>query len=221
MINKAFAEKAGALERFSRKMVEVIGSKPSGVLGRFIYAHPWGHYLGFDLLLKQLSLTREDYYLEVAQGGGEMLRRALKTVSRAAAIDHSPDMVEVAKKKNSAALEEGRLEIIQGDASDLPWPDETFTAVACAEAFFFFTHPDKILKEMYRVLKPGGRTVIGSMTKKDKYPAEFLFSAFYKNMLLYTNEELKAMLEKAGFQDVSVTEPKKYHQVCYGIKAAQ
>jgi ubiquinone/menaquinone biosynthesis C-methylase UbiE len=195
------------------------GSKPSGVLGRFLYAHPWGHYGGFKMVLDRLRLNKDDAYLEVAQGGGVLLSWALQAVRTGAAVDHSPDMVKLATERNRAAVDAGRLEIVQGDAGELPWADETFTAVACAEAFFFFPDPDRVLREMHRVLKPGGRVVIATMAKNaGSRVLSMLLSLFLSEMRLYTQEELASMLREAGFEDVTVSEPRRYHQIGYGKK---
>jgi len=64
-----------------------------------------------------LGLRRDDYLLEVGCGGGAFLHDVLGSGCRAAAIDHSADMVRVAREANSEAIEQNRLEIREGDAA--------------------------------------------------------------------------------------------------------
>jgi len=209
----------GFWEKARQRVVRIAGSQPSGLLGRWLYGHPWGHYPAFRLVLDRLRLTQDDIYLEVAQGGGVLLSWALQAAGSAKAIDHSPDMVRLATDRNRRAVGAGRLEIVQGDAGKLPWKSGTFTAAACVEAFFFFPQPDEVLREVHRVLKPGGRLVLATMANNGvSWFERILLSVFVREMRIYTHEELAAMLERAGFEDVEVSEPKRLHQIGYGRK---
>lgn len=70
--------------------------RPSGAQARTTYRDPVYHRPNFKAILKALSLTRDDYLLEVGCGGGALLEEALRTGCKAAAIDHSPEMVKLA-----------------------------------------------------------------------------------------------------------------------------
>jgi len=138
------------------KFVDKTGRKPSGWLGKRMYSNPRAHYTSFRLTLDKLQLKPDDIFLEIGGGGGVLLNMALETVKHAKAIDHSSDMVQIAIEKNQKAVSEGRVEIVQGNAESLPWGDNSFTCAAAANVFFFIEKPMVVLKELYRVLKPGG-----------------------------------------------------------------
>jgi RhtX/FptX family siderophore transporter len=142
------------------RITDAIARRPSGWLGRRLYREARFHREGFDLALATVPLGPADHVLDVGSGGGAFLGRILATGARAAGLDHSPDMVRAARNRNAMAVAGGRADIRQGDASALPFPDGAFTHVFCLNAFFFFPAPRDSIAEMARVLAPGGRLTI-------------------------------------------------------------
>ncbi len=79
-------------------------------------------------------------------------------------IDITPKMLEVAKEK---AKKEGlHLKLLEMDAHELGFKDNTFNSVFCDRTIKFFQEPVKALKEAYRVLKPKGRMIVNAETPK-------------------------------------------------------
>lgn len=201
------------MERFR----DATARKPSGSVGRWLYRGKHVHERSFKVLMEKLQPTKDDVYLDVACGAGILLRLALTRVGRAAAIDHSHDMVALAAKINQAQVDNGVLEIVQGRAESLPWPDESFSCVSCANAFFFMENPQEVIVEMYRVLKPAGRMALVTMGREFSL-AKLAFGRVY-GLKTYTHEEMRSMLCQAGFGFVEVGEVKGM-QVCFARKAA-
>lgn len=83
-----------------------------------------------------------------------MLREALATGARVTGVDHSEEMVELARDRAP------RARMVQAKAESLPFADETFTALAMSIVFFFFNNPIRVLRECHRVLRPGERLAI-------------------------------------------------------------
>jgi ubiquinone/menaquinone biosynthesis C-methylase UbiE len=184
-----------------------------------MYANPRAHYRAFHLTLDKLALKPGDIFLEIGCGGGVLLNMALESVTHAKAIDHSPDMVRIARDMNKEALSVGRVEIIRGDAESLPWDDHSFTCATAAEMFFFIEDPMIVLQEFYRVLKPGGRLVITSI--EASILPRLLFLAWSRSMHLYTNQEMESMLKEAGFQTPDVANMGRFIQLSYAEKPEQ
>jgi ubiquinone/menaquinone biosynthesis C-methylase UbiE len=115
-------------------------------------------------------------------------------------------MVKLAKANNAEAVDAGRLEVVQGGAAELPWPDDTFDCGACVAAFLFFDEPVTVLREIKRVLKPGGRFLIVTPAKKKSPIFPRLVGGTGKQVRFYSAEEMQAMVAEAGFSlhDVSV-----------------
>lgn len=134
--------------------------RPSGAQSRAFYGAPLYHFPMFRVILAELRLTSDDFLLEVGCGGGALLRDALRSGCRAAAVDHSADMVRLACAQNAEAIAAGRLQIRQASADALPFENDTFTCATMTGVFGFLGDPVGALGEIHRVLLPGGRIVI-------------------------------------------------------------
>lgn len=189
--------------------------RPHGQAAVRNYNDPKGHYTSFRRILDKLKLTADDRLLEIGCGGGILLRQALETVASAGAIDHSEDMVKLASDNNHGALEGGRLEIVRGDATKLPWSDCSFTAGASANMFFFVNHPEATLAEVCRVLKPGGRFALATMA--DGLLAKISFGWLF-SLRTYSDQVMSDMLNDAGFSHVEVQSRFGFSQICYAVK---
>ena len=177
--------------------------RPSGADARGTYRDPLYHYPNFAVILEELALTRNDHLLEVACGGGALLKLALESGCRAAAVDHSADMVRLARHENAAAVADGRLDVRQARAEALPFADGTFTCAAMTGVFGFLAEPVKALSEMHRVLARGGRAVVlGSDPHWKGTPAAPEPMASRLNF--YSDDELATMGRAAGFDEVQV-----------------
>jgi ubiquinone/menaquinone biosynthesis C-methylase UbiE len=97
--------------------------------------------------------------LEVAPGPGFLTVELARTGSlRVTALEISKTFVELARKN---AAEAGvTANIVQGNASAMPFEDASFDLLVCRAAFKNFAEPARALQEMRRVLRPGGRAVI-------------------------------------------------------------
>jgi len=177
--------------------------RPSGAQARAVYRDPLYHFPNFRVILGELALTREDYLLEVGCGGGAMLKRALESGCRAAAVDHSPDMVRLALQENRDAVLEGRLEVRESGADALPFPNATFTCAAMTGVLGFLPDPVAALAEVRRVLAPGGRFVaLGSEPELKGTPAAP--EPFASRLRFYEDDELAELGRKARFEEVRV-----------------
>lgn len=99
----------------------------------------------------------EALVLDVATGTGRVLMSLLRQPEfqgRVIGLDLSARMLEQAT--GNLAANAGRVTLLHDDASSLPFRDATFDAVTCSEALEFLPDPPATLREMARVLRPGG-----------------------------------------------------------------
>ncbi len=108
--------------------------------------------------------------LDVATGTGRLPQALLATRSfkgHITALDLSARMLAQAQAK--LADRAAHITWLQHDAQILPFPDESFDVVTCLESLEFFPHPLDAVREMVRVLRPGGMLVISNRVGPDAW----------------------------------------------------
>lgn len=111
-----------------------------------------------------LDLRPTDAVLELGCGSGRLLARVTARVQRGTAvgIDPSPLMVRHARFRNRRFIERGLLEVAVGGSGDLSrFADARFDKVYGMHVVYFWESPARDLAEIRRVLRPGGRLVLG------------------------------------------------------------
>ncbi len=135
--------------------------------------------------LELLSVREGETVLEVGVGTGVSLReiaRAVGTTGKAYGIDVTPEMLGRAEKRLRKEGLADRVELYEGDARAMPYKDDTFDAVDMAATLELFDTPDipRVLGEIKRVLKPGGRLGVASLSKEGR--ESFWFTRLYEWM---------------------------------------
>jgi len=195
--------RATAPREFGDWLTDRRARRPSGSQSRDVYRDPLYHYPNFHVILEELALTAEDVLLEVGCGGGALLRKALESGCRAAAVDHSPDMARLARNANPDAVADGRLTVQEASAERLPFPDAIFTCAAMTGVLGFLPDPVAALTEIRRVLVPGGRFVgLGSDPELRGTPAAP--EPMASRLRFYGDDELAELGRNAGFAEVRV-----------------
>lgn len=114
--------------------------------------------------LKILKHLRRSKILELGAGTARYGIFFAKLGFDYTGIDITPAMLEVAKEK---AKKEGlHLNLLEMDAHELGFKNNTFDSVFCDRTFKFFHEPIKVLEEAYRVLKPNGKMIVNAETPK-------------------------------------------------------
>jgi SAM-dependent methyltransferase len=152
-------------------------------------------------ILAALALGPADRLLELGCGGGLLLRDALSSGARATGLDHSEDMVALARERAPGA------EVMLGEAESLPFEDGSFTAVAMSIVFGFFDRPLQVLAGCHRVLAPAGRLALyttGPELRGTPAAPEPIASVGH----YHTDDQLARLAADAGFRDVRVSNDK-------------
>jgi ubiquinone/menaquinone biosynthesis C-methylase UbiE len=196
------------------KFIDSTARKPAGNWARKNYKEPKAHYKAFFKSMDLLEPDASDHYLEIGCGGGVFLNMVAQRAARACGLDHSPDMVRLAKETNKYAIAQGKVEVRQGDAEKLPWPEGSFTCTANTSMWFFLENPQKVLEELGRVLKPGGRLVIATI--KRSLLMRMIWGIY--SLRLYSDDQMRDMLKNAGFEKVLVSSQGMMGQIVYAEK---
>lgn len=145
--------------------------------------------LGIDIAWRKKAIrTLRPYQpktiLDVATGTGDFALEALALhPERVIGVDISEGMLAVGRKKIAARKLEGVVELKTGDSENLPFPDNFFDAVIVAFGVRNFENLEQGLREMKRVLKPGGRVVILEFSRPSKFPMKQLYNAYFTTIL--------------------------------------
>lgn len=159
---------------------------------------------GYRLMAGVLELGPEDELLDVACGWGEFLVMHAGTARCVAGIDWSKEKVDLARERLADRIAAGTADIAHGDAANLPWDNNTFTAVTCMDAFPFFTDPDRVVTEMLRVLRPGGRVVMQIGMRWPDGPPKHILHPRSDVVDVSDEASVRALFENAGFGEVSM-----------------
>ena len=155
-------------------------------------------------VLEALALAPDHRLLDIGFGGGLLLRDALEHLPRgfAAGIEISEPMLKLARSRFRPEMLAGRVEVKEGSASAIPYPDASFDRVAAVNTLHFWPDPLGGLREALRVLRPGGR--LGLVLRPKAYLERIRFTSH--GFTAYEDGQLRDLLGSAGFEDVAVEE---------------
>ncbi len=162
------------------------------------------------------GVTRGAHVVDVACGPGTLAAAASKMGLRVDALDFSTEMIAQLRARIAREGLVG-IEPVVGDGMALPYADASFDAAFSLFGLFLFPGRDKGLRELRRVLRPGGRAVISSWVPFDRIPVMSEILAGVRERLpdlpfgdgkppLATREEAQAEVSAAGFTGVEVHE---------------
>jgi len=146
-----------------------------------IYDWKWGKEYGSDEMKRMLEeyriylgeeLGRVERYLDIGCGTGTAVVNLSLTdrIEEAHGSDISVGMLRTCRKNAQKA--HTRAILTQSDAQSLPYRDESFDFITCHAILHHVPHPEQVLREVHRLLKPGGRALIFEPTR---YGTELVF----------------------------------------------
>ena len=169
----------------------------------------WG-----SVLAEAAGVAAGQRVLDVACGTGVLALAAAERIGRDGAVtglDRNPDMLGVARRKSE------RVDWREGRAEALPFPDASFDAVASQFGLMFFDDRAGALREMMRVLRPGGRLAVAVCDALERSPGyaalaallerlfgERIAGAFRSPFALGDEKQLLSLCAEAGIAGAAV-----------------
>lgn len=136
---------------------------PRGIVGTYIGEKMVRqHRVEVHWTIDQLLIQSNARVLDLGCGAGDAIAQMLHRVDsvHVTGLDRSKTVVRSALKRNRAAVQTGRAEIVEADLRRLPFPDAQFDRVFSIHTLYFWEDVNAVLAEIERVLVPGGSFVI-------------------------------------------------------------
>jgi ubiquinone/menaquinone biosynthesis C-methylase UbiE len=186
--------------------------KPSRWVGRpFLWLMNQRHSPLTDWGLEHVSIASNFSILDVGCGGGRTIHKlaALASAGKIYGVDYAKGSIAATRAYNADLIQSGRVAVVQGSVSALPFPDNSFDLVTAVETQYFWPDLLNDMKELRRVLKPGAALVIiAEAYKTGGASAQNAILKFLGNGCLSVAEH-RQLFADAGYSDIQVSEDRK------------
>jgi ubiquinone/menaquinone biosynthesis C-methylase UbiE len=192
--------------------------KPSGWLGRrMARAMNVGHSRMTDWALQDVTIPSGAAILDVGCGGGATVGKlaAIAPQGKVVGLDYSPASVAVSRQTNAQAIAAGRVQIEQGSVAALPFAEGTFDLVTAVETHYYWPDLPANVREVWRVLKPGGTFALIAETYRGG-PFRILYGIVMPLLraAFLSDEEHRSLLAQAGFTEVITRHMPRKNWIC-------
>ena len=163
------------------------------------------------------QLHEGETVLDLGSGGGIdvlLSARRVGATGKAYGLDMTDEMLALARENQRKAGVEN-VEFLKGEIEQIPLPDNSVDVIISNCVINLSADKDRVLREAFRVLKPGGRLAVSDVVTRGDVPAEVR-----QNMLLWVgciagalqDSEYAAKLAKAGFDGIAI-EPTRVYSI--------
>jgi demethylmenaquinone methyltransferase/2-methoxy-6-polyprenyl-1,4-benzoquinol methylase len=198
---------------------EQSGSKKEQVSNMFNNIAPYydflNHFLSLGIdrgwrkkMIQEIQVQQPEKVLDVATGTADVAIALAKKLPQTdvVGLDIAVDMLNIGRKKVQQQKLGERVELISGDAENLPFEDNSFDAMTVAFGVRNFEQLSKGLADMKRVLKPGGRLVVLEFSKPRVFPMKQGFNFYFSTILPFIGK-------------VTSKDPKAYRYLYESVQA--
>jgi ubiquinone/menaquinone biosynthesis C-methylase UbiE len=190
------------------------------LLGRFVlWSMNSRHAKVTDWGLSHILIDKRDTILDAGCGGGRTVNKlaAIASQGKIYGIDFSGASVAFARRINKQWIDTDRVEIREASVSHCPFSADVFNVVTAVETHFWWPDLPSDMREVLRVLKPGGVLIIiaevykGANTMTAKLAEKY---ALLSGMKLLTANEHRELFANAGYSDIRIIEESRKGWIC-------
>ena len=190
--------------------------KPDRLAGRF-FARLMNdsHAPLTDWAFTHLEIPEGATALDVGCGGGRTIHQLAAKAAQVYGIDYAAGSVATSRAHNKRLIAEGRVHVEQASVSRLPFADDRFDVVTAIETQYYWPNLPGDMKEIWRVLKPGGRLMVVAESYKGARNDAVLGPV----MKLLGSSRLsvddhRALFVAAGYEGVEIAEERRRGWIC-------
>ena len=192
---------AGLVHRYLARQF----ARPRGLVGRFILGRLLNRTSrGINAkVLRMLDVQPGDDVLEVGFGGGSLIAAILRAgASRVIGVDLSEAMVARGRRRFRREIAAGRARLLAGSVERLPIGDAVADKACSLNTIYFWEGPAAAMRELARVLRPGGMLIIGFEAPETMRA----WPGHVHGFRVYAPEEVVRLAGAAGFGNAEVEE---------------
>jgi len=197
--------------------------KPDRFAGRlFTRLMNSSHAALTDWAFTHLEIPEGATAMDVGCGGGQTIRKLAAKAAQVCGIDYAAGSVAASRAHNKQLIAEGLVRVEQASVSRLPFADDKFDVVTAIETQYYWPNLQGDMKEILRVLKPGGRLMVVAENykgaRKDAVlgPVMKLLGSSRLSM-----DDQRALFLAAGYTGVEIAEERRRGWICaIGTKPA-
>jgi ubiquinone/menaquinone biosynthesis C-methylase UbiE len=172
-----------------------------------------------DWGLSHISIDKRDTILDAGCGGGRTVNKlaAMASQGKVYGVDFSGASVAFARRINKQLIDTDRVEIREASVSQLPFSADVFDVITAVETHFWWPDLPSDMREVLRVLKPGGMLMIiaevykGANTVTAKLAEKY---ALLSGMKLLSSNEHRELFANAGYSDINIIEEPRKGWIC-------
>ena len=164
------------------------------------------HAFGPDLaeLVETIEARGDEIVLDLGTGVGHTAFAVAPRVREVVGIDLTSEMIALARE-GAAERKIANVRFVRGDVSELPFPDASFDVATSRYSAHHYHQPERVLHELARVLRPGGRFVLVDTISPEEPALDTFINAVEvlrdrSHVRDYRVSEWQAMLDRAGFR---------------------
>jgi ubiquinone/menaquinone biosynthesis C-methylase UbiE len=193
--------------------------RPSGPFGRLLArSMNVGHAKLTAWGLGHIEVASDARVLDIGCGGGATMQAlaVMASAGRVDGVDYATASVATARENNAELIHAGRGSVQQASVAKLPFADASFDVVTAVETHYYWPDLPNSLREVHRVVAPGGRFLLVAETYKGR-SFDWVFRPVMRVLFQATYlspDEHRAALKHAGFEDVVVDTLKAHGWIC-------
>src|ERR1041385_5488782 len=192
--------------------------RPSRWIGRsFLWLMNFSHSALTDWGLQHVPIEERLTILDVGCGGGRTIEKlaAMSADGVIHGVDYAAGSVAASSARNAELIEKGRVQIHRASVSQLPFPDNQFDLITAVETQYYWPDLPNDMREILRVLKPGGSLIVIAEHHKDgkPHPLQSLALKLLRSSVLSLDDQ-RTLFSTAGYEEVRMFEEKSKGWFC-------